>query len=307
MNKIVDNYLILDKIGEGQFTQINKAKHVTTGELVAVKIFDASLYDQNPQIQAMISEEIEALSRLKSPHIIDHLRYLRTSNNMYEVYDLCEHGDLNNMLAKHETDFNLLQSLFIFKNLVSALQLLHEERIIHRDIKPENIFLKTIKKTVLETDLSLKDQPELASQIRYYAVLGDFGLCRILEDKEEEIVGSFGSPMYMSPECLQGMSYGLQNDLYSLGIVLYEMVCGKVPYNCNSAEELVSLIYKTGLSFDFRNSHLIPQGVKNLILRLTDPNPATRISHSELFDLVLQDPLFLSKYSPLAKLPAPAG
>lgn len=130
--------------------------------MVAVKIFEAALYDQNPQIQAMISEEIEALSRLKSPHIIEHLRYLRTTNNMYEVYNFCEHGDLAKMLAEHQTDFTLLQSLFIFKNLVQAIQKLYVARILHRDIKPENIFLKTISKSVLESDLSLKDHPEIA-------------------------------------------------------------------------------------------------------------------------------------------------
>lgn len=85
MSKVVDNFLILDKIGEGQFSIVHKGKHVKTGELVAVKILDAKKYDENPHIQAMISEEIEALSRVNSPFVIKHLRYLRTTNNMYEV------------------------------------------------------------------------------------------------------------------------------------------------------------------------------------------------------------------------------
>ncbi len=61
---------------------------------MAVKILDANKYDENPHIQAMVSEEIEALSRVRSPYIIQHLRYLRTTNNMYEVYDYFENGDL---------------------------------------------------------------------------------------------------------------------------------------------------------------------------------------------------------------------
>jgi serine/threonine protein kinase len=162
---------------------------------------------------------------------------------MYEVYDFCEHGDLSKIITEHLSDLNVVQGLFIFKNLVSAIQLLHQARIIHRDIKPENILLKTIKKSVLESDLSLKDSPELALQVRYSAVLADFGLCRILEDNEEEIAGSYGSPMYMSPECLSGQNYGLKNDLYSLGIVLYELMYSQVPYSCSSAEELITLIY----------------------------------------------------------------
>lgn len=85
MSKVVDNYLVMEKIGEGQFSVVHKGKHVKTGELVAVKILDAKKYDENPHIQAMISEEIEALSRVSHPNIIKHLRYLRTTNNMYEV------------------------------------------------------------------------------------------------------------------------------------------------------------------------------------------------------------------------------
>lgn len=85
MSKVVDNYLVMEKIGEGQFSVVHKGKHVKTGEMVAVKILDIKKYDDNPSIQAMISEEIEALTRIDSPHIIKHLRYLRTSNNMYEV------------------------------------------------------------------------------------------------------------------------------------------------------------------------------------------------------------------------------
>lgn len=88
MSKVVDNYLIMEKIGEGQFSVVHKGKHVKNGELVAVKILDAKKYDENPHIQAMISEEIEALSRIESPFVIRHLRYLRTSNNMYEVKKL---------------------------------------------------------------------------------------------------------------------------------------------------------------------------------------------------------------------------
>lgn len=74
-------------------------------------------------------------------------------------------------------------------------------------------------------------------------MIGDLGLCRILEENEIEIEGAYGSPMYMSPECLQGYSYGLKSDLYSLGIILYELVYGQVPYSCQTIEELLICIF----------------------------------------------------------------
>jgi serine/threonine protein kinase len=170
----------------------------------------------------MISEEIEALSRARSNHIVKHLRYLRTTNNMYEVYDHFDHGDLNTLLSLGK--LTLVEGLFIFHNLVSGLKVLFMNRILHRDIKPENIFLKTFNPVQVDPNLQKSNYNRLLSTIRYQAVLGDFGLCRILDENEEDIEGAYGSPMYMSPECLQGFKYGLSSDLYSLGIVLYEII-----------------------------------------------------------------------------------
>ena len=111
VSKLVENYFIFEQIGEGQFSKVHKGKHVTTGEPVAVKILDAKKYDENPHIQTMISEEIEALSRISSPYVIKHFRYLRTSNNMYEVSPIHSKSSLNNQgvesCLKKEFDFNV--------------------------------------------------------------------------------------------------------------------------------------------------------------------------------------------------------
>jgi len=115
MSKVVDNYLILEKVGEGQFSQVHKAKHVSNGKLVAIKVLDAKKYDENPHIQAMISEEIEALSRAKSNKIVSHLRYLRTTNNMYEVYNYFEHGDLNSLISNSQIkNLSFSEAIYIF-------------------------------------------------------------------------------------------------------------------------------------------------------------------------------------------------
>lgn len=80
----------------------------------------------------------------------------------------------------------------------------------------------------------------LLNSVRFQVAIGDFGLCRILDEGEQKVDGAYGSPMYMSPECLQGFKYDLSSDVYSLGVILYEMVYGNVPYNCNNIEELLS-------------------------------------------------------------------
>ena len=84
----------------------------------------------------------------------------------------------------------------IFRDLVYGVQAMYENNVIHRDLKPENIFLRDGT-----------------------AVIGDFGLCRILDSKYQQIRGPVGSPMYMSPESLKKDDYGLKSDLYSLGVI----------------------------------------------------------------------------------------
>jgi len=85
MSKVVENYIIMEEIGTGQYSIVHKGRHISTGEMVAVKIIKMDKINQNPEIQELISEELQALRMIDSPNIVKHLRYLRTTNNMYEV------------------------------------------------------------------------------------------------------------------------------------------------------------------------------------------------------------------------------
>jgi serine/threonine protein kinase len=135
--------------------------------------------------------------------------------------------------------------------------------IIHRDIKPENVFLKVER-----------------------AVLGDFGFCKLLSSNTELTSGAFGSPMYMAPEVIQGKSYGLASDLYSLGILLYEMLMGNVPYNATNIDDLLKVILERGPQFTGRK---LSKKLEALIISMLVANPTARISHATLFETVLKD------------------
>lgn len=136
--------------------------------------------------------------------------------------------------------------------------------IMHRDIKPENIFLKTDR-----------------------ALIGDFGFCKILKNSNEQTTGAFGSPMYMAPEVLTGKNYGINSDLYSVGIVLYEMIYGTVPYDATNIDDLLIQIQSRGPQF---NKKKISKKLETLILSLLEANPMMRVTHNALFDIVLKDP-----------------
>ena len=110
------------------------------------------------------------------------------------MYDYYEQGDLNQHLNKFGR-LSIETALKLFKDLVHGVKATFDNNVIHRDLKPENIFLRGDS-----------------------AVIGDFGLCRILDSKHQQIRGPVGSPMYMSPESLKKEEYGLKSDLYSLGV-----------------------------------------------------------------------------------------
>jgi serine/threonine-protein kinase ULK/ATG1 len=154
MSKVVENYIIMEEAGKGKYSTVHKGRHITTGEVVAVKIIKLDAISDNPEIQDMISEELQALRAVESPYIVKHLRYLRTTNNMYEVYEFYEGGDLS-VLIQTEKCLPTHKALKLFKDLVKAIKVLYENSIIHRDIQPENIFLQQDR-----------------------AVLGDFGNCK---------------------------------------------------------------------------------------------------------------------------------
>ena len=124
MTKIVDNYAVLEEIGSGQYSTVHKGRHVLAGELVAIKVFKLDRLGNNPEIKELIDEEIRVLRTIDSPYVIKNLKMLKTSHNIYEVYEFCEQGNLYNMLHK-KGSLSEKEALLIFKDLVSAIKVLY--------------------------------------------------------------------------------------------------------------------------------------------------------------------------------------
>lgn len=124
MSKVVDNYVILEEIGTGQFSSVHKGRHMMSGENVAIKILKLNKLEDNPAIRELIDEEVSALRQLESPNIIKNIKMLKTANNIYEIYEFCENGNLFNHLQK-KGRLPEREALAIFKDLVSALKVMH--------------------------------------------------------------------------------------------------------------------------------------------------------------------------------------
>jgi serine/threonine protein kinase len=213
MSKVVDNYILEEEIGTSQFCTMFKSRNIMTKEYVAIKVLKLDMYKRYPLLQQMITEEVQALKILDSKHIIKSLRFLRTSNNMYQVYEFFPRGNLKNLLSK-QTTIPEKEALAIFKDIVFGLKALYEKNIIHQNMKPSNIFFRDSM-----------------------AVIGDFNGCRILKSKYETLNGSNGLPFYLAPEILGNQNFDMRSDLYSLGVVLYEMLFGQKPYKSVNAKD----------------------------------------------------------------------
>ena len=155
MSKVVDNYVLEEQIGSNKFASMFKSRNIKTKESVSIKILKLELYKKYPLLQTMITEEVQTLKILDSKNIIKSLRFLRTSNNMYQVYEYFENGNLKSKLSESNY-LSEREALYILKDIVNGLKHLYDHNVLHRNLKPSNIFFRG--------DV---------------AVIGDFSSCKI--------------------------------------------------------------------------------------------------------------------------------
>ena len=215
MTKVVEKYLLQDKVGSGQFGDVYKGRHLVTNEITAIKVLKLSKFNRVPKLQDVILNEIQTLKKLESKHIVKFIKMLKTSNHIYLVYEFCNGGNLETYLNQKQS-LSELEAFVIFEQLLEAIKQTYSYNIIHRDVKPENILFNN---GVIK--------------------LSDFGFCKRLKEENSMADSMVGSPMYMAPECLIGNPYNTKADIYSLGIVLYEMLFGFYPYDGQNIPDLI--------------------------------------------------------------------
>lgn len=226
-NEIVANrYQILSCIGEGAMGVVYKAEHVLMKKIVAIKILHAQV-SQQKEIVARFQREAQAASSIDHPNICAVTEFDYTAEgDFFLVMEYLEGETLHDRINRLGA-LSPMQSLSIAVQALSALQKAHELGIVHRDIKPENIFL-------------VQRNDDAA-----FVKLLDFGIAHNTAfDGEQRLTQTgmiYGTPQYLSPEQATGTEVGLKSDLYSIGIILYEMLCGKPPFE---AENLIALLQK---------------------------------------------------------------
>ncbi|WP_296645203.1 Stk1 family PASTA domain-containing Ser/Thr kinase [Romboutsia sp. 13368] len=254
-----NRYEIIQKIGDGGMAFVYKAKDILLNRIVAVKVLRPEFVDDD-EFLGKFKREAEAVASLSHPNIV----------NVYDVgedgkvhYIVMEYIDGQNLkeIIKNEGTLDEYTALDITKQIAKALSAAHKKGIIHRDIKPHNILISNEGRIVK---------------------VADFGIAKAVSNSTMTNIGSIiGSVHYFSPEQAKGKSVSNNADLYSLGIVLYEMIIGKVPFRGDSPISIALQHINDEIEFTSEEQVNIPQSVRTIIKKLTEKSSVDRYQSAE--------------------------
>ncbi len=251
--KINDRYEIEKLIGEGGMANVYLARDTILDRKVAVKILRGDLAGDEKFVRRFQREALSA-SSLSHPNIVEIYDVGEDDGNFYIVMEYIEGKTLKQLIKKRGV-LSLSETIDIMLQLLDALATAHDSYIIHRDIKPQNIMIK-------ESGL---------------VKITDFGIAMALNSAQLTQTNSvMGSVHYLPPEQASGKGSTIRSDIYSLGILMFEMLTGKVPFKGDTAVEIALKHMKEPLPSVKSINPVVPQSVENIILKAAAKNPKNR-------------------------------
>lgn len=256
--KINDRYEIIKSIGEGGMANVFLAKDIILNRNVAVKVLRGDLSNDDKFIRRFEREAL-SVSNLSHPNIVEIYDVGEEEGEHYIVMEYIEGKTLKQLLKKRES-LTLTEVIDIMTQLTDGIAHAHESYIIHRDIKPQNI--------MIEDDGRIK--------------ITDFGIAMALNATQFTQTNSvMGSVHYLPPEQASGKSATVKSDIYAMGIMMYELLTGTVPFRGDNAVEIALKHMKDKIPSIRKQDPSIPQSVENIILKATAKNPRNRYDNAK--------------------------
>jgi serine/threonine protein kinase len=252
----IRDYVVFKKrIGKGGFSNIYKAFDKKNQRMVAIKEI---CLDTLSKYKESIKRETKIMKNLNHPNIVRLYDTIidDTTDNIYLVLEYLGRGDFSKFLKKRPLKEKYAKKYL--KQLSSGLKYLLENKIIHRDLKPQNILVTNLG------DIKI----------------ADFGFARYF-DNDMVIQTICGSPLYMAPEIMKNKKYDLKSDLWSVGIILYEMLVGHAPFRAKNIFDLMKQIEKNDVKIPMETN--ISDDCRDLLLKLLQKEPEKRISWPQFF------------------------
>ncbi|CAK58900.1 unnamed protein product (macronuclear) [Paramecium tetraurelia] len=267
MPTTINDFIIIDKLGEGSFSQVYKVKRIADNQFYALKKVNLSLQTQNEKLSTL--NEIRILASINNQHIIEYKDSFLDSDGCI-LYIVMEYAPIGNLIKLQQQNLITTQEIWrIAVQLLLGLKCLHDNQILHRDLKLANILV-------------------VNSPIGYQYKIGDLNISKIAKGNMAKTV--IGTPLYAAPEVWQGTAYSYPCDIWSLGCLLYELAKGAPPFNGKDLQDL-NLKIQSG-QFDPINN----QDLNQFISFMLKVKPKDRLN----CDKLLQSSLLIKNSGNLA-------
>ena len=253
-NETIGNYKIEEVIGEGTFSKVKLGINRITKEKVAIKILEKSKIIEKDDLER-IFREMKIIKQLNHQNIVKVYEIFENNEYYFIIMDYCEGGELFDYIVKKER-LKEEETAYFFYQIINGIEYIHSKGIVHRDLKPENLLLKG--------DKILK--------------IIDFGLSNYFNEKKL-LTTPCGSPCYASPEMVSGNKYnGFDIDIWAIGIILYAMLCGYLPFEDDDNNILFQKILECNLEIpDFLSELSI-----DILHKILEVNPNKRIKIEDI-------------------------
>jgi serine/threonine protein kinase len=273
------------QIGSGSFSVVHLGEDLS-GNKVAIKLItlDNQKFISSPgkkeQFISKLELENSIMKQLSHPNIVSYFDVIKLETTWYIIMEYCNMGTLEDVIHyldcfRNEDIIKEMHAYYYLNQLKDALHYLHSLNYLHRDIKPGNIFLTKSRK---ETTFGMYHYSE-----KIILKLGDFGLAKTYKEEENIMINTFcGSPLYMPPEMLSESPYNTTVDLWSFGIILYQMVFGCLPINARDFFTLKKMINEQEIDFHPQNS--LTNDCTDILMKLLTKNNKMRISWKNFFN-----------------------
>jgi len=266
------SFRILEKIGEGGMGTVYRGVDLMLERAVAVKVLRADLAHR-PQLAQRFRSEAVALARLNHPNVATLYSFLRDGDDFFMVMEFVEGRPLNDILERRGA-LPVPQAVDWFSQALDGIHHAHQLGIVHRDIKPANLMVA---------------EPSAAQAGSGFVKVMDFGIARVLSESRMTRTGHLiGTLEYMSPEQIRSQDVDARSDIYALGILLYEMLTGRVPFEADSDFELMQAQIETPPTPPRTLVPALPEGVEQALLRALEKDPRRRFQSAAAFREALE-------------------